>query len=253
MFLYSYNAASQTAKELARTMGVRRIRHENSNFRGGPTKTVLNYGSSSVPDEVAKSRIINRPERIALASNKRTFFEQMRDAEDGPRIPDWTTSRDQAAAWVLEGHLIVARTVLQGHSGEGIVLMHRDNPDEYVNAPLYTKYVKKKDEYRVHIVNGEIIDFARKAIRSDFPKDQVNHRIRNHANGFVYVRGGVELPNDIQDQAVKAMNAIGLDYGAVDVIFNNSQGQAYVLEINTAPGMEGTTLQRYSEAFLNNY
>ncbi|MCS5737426.1 hypothetical protein, partial [Herbiconiux daphne] len=43
-----------------------------------------------------------------------------------------------------------------------------------------------------------------------------------------------------------AMAAVGLDYGAVDIITNREE--AWVLEVNTAPGMEGVTLEKYTAA-----
>jgi hypothetical protein len=42
-----------------------------------------------------------------------------------------------------------------------------------------------------------------------------------------------------------------LDFGAVDLIWNENQNVVYVLEVNTAPGMEGTTLENYCDAFSN--
>ena len=47
-----------------------------------------------------------------------------------------------------------------------------------------------------------------------------------------------------------AIKALGLDFGAVDIIYNEAEDQHYVLEVNTAPGLEGTTLQKYTEAIL---
>ena len=38
------------------------------------------------------------------------------------------------------------------------------------------------------------------------------------------------------------------DFGAFDVIYNQKKNQAFVLECNTAPGIEGTTLDNYVEA-----
>jgi D-alanine-D-alanine ligase-like ATP-grasp enzyme len=43
--------------------------------------------------------------------------------------------------------------------------------------------------------------------------------------------------------------ALGLDFGAADVLFNARRNQAYVLEVNTAPGLEGQTVNDYAEAF----
>ena len=40
-----------------------------------------------------------------------------------------------------------------------------------------------------------------------------------------------------------------VDFGAVDVVWNQQNGQAYVLEINTAPGLAGQTITSYANAF----
>ena len=45
------------------------------------------------------------------------------------------------------------------------------------------------------------------------------------------------------------MMAIDLQFGAVDIIWNEKENKCYVLEINTAPGLVGTTLTKYTEAF----
>src|SRR3546814_6628533 len=46
----------------------------------------------------------------------------------------------------------------------------------------------KKQEYRVHVLNGKVVDVQRKARVKDFPDDKVNWKIRNHDNGFIYAR-----------------------------------------------------------------
>ncbi|MDT9694122.1 hypothetical protein Q5762_38495, partial [Streptomyces sp. P9(2023)] len=86
--------------------------------------------------------------------------------------PMFTTSKEEAQGWLDEGTIVVARTMLRGHSGAGIVLHSGD--DELVDAPLYVKYVKKTQEYRVHVAFGEILDQQRKARRQDTPDEEVN-------------------------------------------------------------------------------
>ena len=57
-------------------------------------------------------------------------------------------------------------------------------------------------------------------------------------------------PDPVRDTiAVNAVKALGLDFGAVDIIYNEKENQYYVLEVNTAPGLEGTTLIKYAERF----
>jgi D-alanine-D-alanine ligase-like ATP-grasp enzyme len=79
--------------------------------------------------------------------------------------------------------------------------------------------------------------------------DNPNWQVRNHANGFIYARSDVNPPAAVLDAAKKALAATGLDFGAVDVIWNQHAGRAFVLEINTAPGLEGTTVEEYKEFF----
>jgi D-alanine-D-alanine ligase-like ATP-grasp enzyme len=72
--------------------------------------------------------------------------------------------------------------------------------------------------------------------------------VRNLANGFVYVIEGM-VPKCVADEAHKALESTGLAFGAVDVIWNEYQNKAYVLEINTAPGLEERTAEAYANVF----
>jgi hypothetical protein len=100
------------------------------------------------------------------------------------------------------------------------------------------------------VLNGEVVDIQRKARYRSVPNEQVNWLVRNHDNGFIYARNeGVEPPHQVLEQAVLAVKAIGLDFGAVDIIYNEYNEVAIVLEINTAPGLTGSTLTGYAERF----
>lgn len=261
-YIFPYNSASDSAKKLSETLGFKRIKTEGSKFKGSGDKIVINWGNSRLPEEVEKCKVINKPEAVAIAANKLTFFdhitswnEKHKSFADGyVKTPLHTTSQDSAINWLMRGFDVVCRTVLNGHSGEGIVLVeHNANLIPQVpRAPLYVRYVKKKAEYRVHVVGGEVKDVVRKARRQDVPDDQINWKIRNHQNGFVFSRNEAlgNVPPSVFTNAVNAVNACGLDFGAVDVIYNESTGNSYVLEINSAPGMEGETVGIYANAFL---
>jgi Glutathione synthase/Ribosomal protein S6 modification enzyme (glutaminyl transferase) len=142
----------------------------------------------------------------------------------------------------------VCRTVLNGHSGAGIVIAN--TPEELVSAPLYVKYIKKRDEFRVHVGStNQIILVQRKARRRDTPDDEVNWMIRNHDNGFVFVRKDVTPPECVLNVSVRALAVTGLDFGAIDVVYHEREDRAYVLEVNTAPGLEGSTVDDYVRFF----
>lgn len=249
MYIYSHNPASEGAKSLAKQGKFIMIRHENSKFVGSQKKIVINWGSRNLPEEVLKSRVLNPQEAVSNNANKLSFFQTVTSKEDAPRVPEWTVDPELAKQWVIKGSEVVARTTLNGSSGEGIHFMSKEDPESFVQAPLYTKYVKKKEEFRVHFCNGEIIDYQRKALRSGFRPEGINWRVRNLSNGFVFVRGGVDLPPDVIEQANRAIRNCELDFGAIDLIYNEGSKKAYVLEINTAPGLQGETLNSYANAF----
>lgn len=247
LHIYAYNEGSEGARALAETLGIRRIRRERSTYQGSPRKTVINWGASEIPAVVAQSRVLNAPQRVRAMSNKRTFFELM-EIQD-VRIPEWTTDAGTALNWLAQDRnaRIVERHTLNGHSGAGIRIVQ--NRLDMQQAPLYTKYIPKKAEYRVHFAGGQIIDVQRK-IR-DPNREPTNWHVRSHDNGFIFVRNGVQdaMPHDVLEQASIIANVSGLDFGAVDVIYNESRGMAYVLEVNTAPGLTGETVNSYANYF----
>lgn len=244
MNIFPYKAGSASAKALAEALGVKRIKAEGSKFKGAAHKVIINWGCSKLPAELLKCRVLNSPEAVSKASCKLASFKAMREA--GVSVPRFTESRDEALR-MLETLTVVSRSVLKGHSGVGIDIFER-GAEDIIKAPLYVEYVPKKEEYRIHVFNGEVVDVQRKARKKDVPDDQVNWKVRNLANGFIFARGEEALgnvPQDVLDQAVKAVAALGLDFGAADVVYNDKQGKAYCLEVNTAPGLSGSTLDGY--------
>lgn len=241
--IYSHNCHSNGAKNLANVMNIHRIKHEFSKFKGNPTKVLINWGSRQLPAELMKCTIINHPDIVEPVQNKLACLRLLERAD--VRIPDYTTDQADVVHWLEQGCIVVCRKILRGHGGIGIVLA--TTIDEVVDAPLYTKYIKKQDEYRIHIINNKAFDVQKKAL--SYNEDKPNWKIRVHGNGFIYKRAGVMAPVDVMTQAKAAIKATSLDFGAVDVVWNQHQKKAYVLEINTAPGLEGTTVQNYAREF----
>lgn len=253
-FMFPFNQESQGARVLSETLGIKRILRQGSKFVGSKDKTVINWGSSEVTDEIKKCAVINPPGLIVRLINKCTFFEDQRERK-GARVPPFTVDTNEALRWAKKS-LVVARTKLTARSGSDIVFFDPRNLDNWIKAPLYTLYIKKKSEWRVHIVGGEVICVQQKVLRkhddagNEINPKSVDFRIRNLKNGFIFQRNGINPPQDVIEQAVKAFGVYGtgLTFAAVDVIYNDSEKQAYVLEMNTAPGLEGTTIEDYANA-----
>lgn len=191
--------------------------------------------------------MVNHPSNVAIAANKRSTFQLLK--EHNVSIPEYTAERETALGWIQAGNLVVCRTLLSSHSGRGIVLS--DSVDNLVPAPLYSLYVKKKHEFRVHVINGRVVDVQQKRRRSDqVGTGSINNQIRNHANGWIYARENIEEPEDLRSSAVAAVSALGLDFGAVDIVWNAHRNKCYVLEVNSAPGLDGSTVGIYANALL---
>lgn len=244
-----YRAGSRGASALANALpGGRCLRLRNSTWRPRRDDVVINWGNTDLAilgNYNGRCEVLNGM-NLRYATNKLEFFRMMASAGFGNIIPEFWTRREDIPDGTFP---IVCRTVLAGHSGEGIVIANRR--DELVAAPLYVKYIKKQQEYRIHVGkdrNQSIITITqqRKARNRAVADEDVNWQVRNHQNGFVFVREGFVTPDAVLRAAQRALRATGLDFGAVDVIFNERSGQAYVLEINTAPGLEGQTVDDYT-------
>jgi glutathione synthase/RimK-type ligase-like ATP-grasp enzyme len=244
--VFPYRAGSRGANALAEALGARVLRREGSKYRRKDGDLIINWGASDCPFD--GRGVANQPDAIEPASNKLKFFGLMKEA--GVSAPlYWTRPADIPN----DAFPVMCRTKLQAHSGEGIVVAERR--DQLVDAPLYTQYVKKKEEYRVHCLRKpgagtSIITVQRKAKRHDVV--DANFMVRNLANGFVYV-AEENAPECVEHDAIKALECSGLAFGAVDVIWNQHQDKSYVLEVNTAPGLEERTANAYAEAFQEIY
>lgn len=256
-FLLPYRKGSSSVRSLIMELEeeFKLIKLENSKYRYRAGDVVLNWGNSTTNvDFPTTATILNHPYKIREVSNKLRFFQMMNSLTDAPRMPPFTTEQEEARGWLEDGHVVFVRTKLTGHSGEGIVVLENVGDEaRFGNGSLFVKYIKKKEEYRIHFMNGRIFDSQRKARRVDAPEP--NFMIRSHKNGFVYARNDLAIPADVQTQAQKVVDSGVLDFGAIDVIYNKLYKQAYVLEVNTSPGLEGTTLINYVteiNAWVNN-
>lgn len=245
-----YKQGSKGAKALATALGGKVLKLVDSKFKSRASDIIINWGSSSShpclhgPMNVLIPTLVNDWEDVGNATNKLEFFHAM----DGSNLtPEFWTKKEDISD---EAFPIVCRTTLTGHSGAGIVIA--DAISDLVNAPLYTRYVKKQHEYRIHVGRGgELIGVQQKKRRLDH--DNPNWKVRNHANGFIYAREGVNPPAKVISAAKETLEILDIDFGAVDVIWNESQSKAYVLEINTAPGLEGSTVDDYVTYFKKRF
>lgn len=245
LIVSAWSSKSHGARLIAKRFKGKLLHH----LQEYPTQkdVLLNWGSHSIETSYTHvKKIINKPDKVHEASEKVSFFTIMgKDV----RVPEWTTDYKTALKWVKDGSVVVGRKYTNASGGKGITFI--DDLDSFVQVPLYTKYIPKKHEFRVHIGFGKVFDIQKKLLRKHDEEGQeidpttIDHRLRSHSNGFIFARNDIETPKDVLDQALASYNKLGLDFGAFDVIYQDSSKRAYVLEVNTAPGLEGTTADNY--------
>jgi hypothetical protein len=248
---YSISKSARALKGALKEAGVDNImtlKVSGSSYRGFPSHIIINWGCSDRRTIRDGIEILNEPEAVDKAQDKIKTFQNL---ELTP-TPKWTTDREIAQTWVDSGHNVYCRTLTRSREGNGIVLSNSENP--LVFAPLYTRGVEIKREVRIHIFKGGVIDFTQKKKMSSERREQegigeVDLLVRNHHRGWVFARADVALPEDAKSAAISAVEELGLDFGAVDVVIT-PQDAAKVLEVNTAPGLQGTTLENYKNAFF---
>lgn len=214
----------------------------NSSFRGRRGDIVINYGNRSASAEVfGQAVVLNNQASLNNAANKLNALTVMRDA--GVSVIPFTTSREQAASWAAQGEVpVYARTVLNGHSGEGIQVCGPDSVGPlFPQAPLYTKGITgRRREWRVHVFNGVITHVQVKRRRNGYQDDPTYREdVRNHSTGWIYATENINPSDAVLRNAVAAVSAMNLNFGAVDVISKNDD--AWILEVNTAAGLQADT------------
>ena len=239
--VFPYKMASASSKALANALNVKRVR---PTYDARRRDVIINWGNSRPSAILHAEHDLNKHSAISIACNKLKTFNKL-NGLGFEYIPDYTIHKEEATDWLQMGDKVYCRTTLTGHSGSGIIIA--STRDELVDAPLYTQATKHKYEFRVHVFKGEVIDVQQKKKRLGY--ESASSGIRNHANGFIYARADISIPECILSASINAVATLGLDFGAVDIGYRERDNKAFLFEVNTAPGLVGTTLDKYVQAF----
>jgi glutathione synthase/RimK-type ligase-like ATP-grasp enzyme len=209
---------------------------------------IIVWGAGHKPlwwDKTKGIYALNHSDAICRAIDKVQTFKLLASAHV-PTVP-WTQDHDLVRDWINEGdETVLARKQVEGRDGAGIVLMGRDYPhtDNQTEAPLYTVLIPAKMEYRVHVFRGRAIIAQEK--RPD-PRERITSQvIKTGSNGWAFCAPLFTVPDCIYEASVRAVNALGLDFGGVDILLDQ-EDHARVLEVNTAPEIVGTDVETYAD------
>lgn len=227
-FLY-HKKSCKTGKVLGTALGIRRGLGKTAQGNG----PLIRWGNA-IPFNV--ETLLQQPEAIARASNKLVALRAMQAA--GVRVPEFSTNPESL------GFPMLGRTT-HGFGGKDIRVYESFDPYAVGIHDFYTKYIPNKREYRLHVFQGQVIRVQGKYL--DYPEQHTNPYIQNYGQGYRFRSPEKQLNRDRTEAAIKAVEVLGLDFGAVDLLIG-TDGNCYVLEVNTAPKCSPLTARAYIEA-----
>ena len=235
-----YKNSSESGRALAEAVGI----NFESVGRNG-TYNCINWGSGDRLVATLPRQWLNTRQSVAIAQAKDKALAQL--SYHGVNTPDTTVNIETAKGWCNDGHLVYCRTLTRANQGRGIVLA--EEASEVVVAPFYTKQVNADREYRIHVFQGNVLAGSRKVAMDDY-EGVIDFNIKNHDRGWKFrLCETNRIHSNLTSEAVQAVKALDLDFGAVDLCWNTETHVATILEVNTAPRVEGTIMEAYVNAF----
>lgn len=242
-----FKSDSTGAKILADNLPAELLNHDGT--RVGRNDVVINWGCGWS----RRYRVdVNQPEAICNAVQKLRAFDLFRD-NDIPH-PSHTRSKSVAKRWLTDGNNVYARTTMEGERGRGIEVIHPNTAGrqriEEVDVPVYVKGFQATREFRIHVAFGQVIEVNEKKRRNGTNPDPL---VRSSSDWVFCVYNLAPYPALLGETAIEAVNALGLDFGGVDIALDSS-GNVCVYEVNTAPWInrESSTLA-YVNAFKEKF
>jgi hypothetical protein len=203
------------------------------------TDYLIRWGSRTSVSYAPNETVINSQTALRQNTDKLESLRMLDNA--GINVPEYTEDRDEISETFGYPALGRAESHTRGQD-INLILQWRD---AYLTEgnDYFTEYIPTDMEYRMHVVNGEVVKVHEKRLRSEAD----NHPwIRNAETGWVFLEPREEAPPD--QLAIDAVDALGLDFGAIDVVREEGTGDHYVLEVNSAPSLDEANLERYGEA-----
>jgi glutathione synthase/RimK-type ligase-like ATP-grasp enzyme len=124
-------------------------------------------------------------------------------------------------------------------------------------AEMEEAYIKQEMERQISLStkNNEVLDqntmeiFLRRQAKK-FAQDGANMLIRSNRLGWKFIRVKT-INKELEDEAIKALKAIGLNFGAVDCCID-ANDKPWIIEVNSGPGLEETTFDTWVDTFREN-
>ncbi len=225
-----------------------------SNIKSLSAKLLADELSQRLDYKILRSVRRNEKRENLIYGDQRDKLKQYNFFRDNKlNFPEFTESKEEVQNWMKNGcGPVVCRTLLRAKSGKGIVIA--DIVDQLVDAPVYVAYQKKTNEYRVNLFKGELVCVREKRLKKGYEKPKGRDgRIRSHDNGYVFCEPLEALPQEAIAMAKAAAKITGSDIVGVDIAFHKPSNYWFLLEVNSAPGMEGKTITQYADEIVKHF
>jgi predicted ATP-grasp superfamily ATP-dependent carboligase len=222
-----------TGRVIAKSLG---FRHWGTRrlYKGQAVDLVLRWGAS---DPVNAAIEIQPAAAIRRAANKWTTLTTLRNA--GVSVPRFSEDPEILQE---DGFTRIYGRMKYGSQGRNMRIFENETPYGF---QFYTGGIDVGREYRLHVIGDEVIRVQGKYL--DHPEQNTcGGRIHNYANGYRFRTPRQRLRPQREQDAVAAVKALGLDFGAVDLIVD-TEGNHYVLEVNTGPSCSPMTANGYAQ------
>lgn len=240
-------------------------------------RSVVRFGSpTELNDTVAKGGIrieINTTKAIANSANKllmKKCFDKL-----NVKTATWFVTKD-GVSFVEQGgsqktininelpYPIVSKKLF-GSRGKGNSLLK--SAEELKNLLrgkdlsdfIFEQYLNYNREYRLHVNSDGCFYTCRKMIKENTPEDKRWFKNDSNSVWIMETNPSFDKPSNwdaIVKECVKALNAVGLDFGACDLRVQSSKDKKekirqnpdfFIVEINSAPSFGEVTAKKYAE------
>jgi len=227
-----------------------------------PFRTVVRLGSTWAGDQAARIEC-NSAQSIRTSASKRLMKQAF--AAANVATAQWENSHNNLTAFVAAvGFPIVAKHI-HGSRGTGNYLLKTQAEltawmvGKTLENYIFEKFYDYTREYRLHVTRTGCFYTCRKMLKTGTPENKRWYRNDSNSVWVLETNPSFDKPsnwNAIVAESVKALTAVGLDVGAIDVKVQsrtNGQGQVrpnpkfLVLETNSAPSFGQVTLEKYQE------
>lgn len=250
MIAYS-NRSCVTGKELREALAATR----KLTNKKAKCDLFIRWGTTEEFNRLKYKKELNSLSAVLRTANKLTMLQCL--LAGGVTIPDFSSDLSVIDEFKdREGNVYIRNKL-------GVV---RYANDFNVDSDLYfTRPIRfKRREYRVHVFNGKVLGAYEKvplSLAEGQPRNAETLPKLFKSDTCRFVRCDLVIDENglnprvnavAQQMCIQAVDALGLVFGGVDLV-RNKHGDFTIVEVNSAPGLNGLNVERWVQAITEYY